>query len=606
CDMCAAPIFSTYFSCCLCMEEVCVECFVEWDDAAVVERVSSRAKDLPGAKDGGGEASAKAAKGAKGSAEGRGGIAYCKRYTCTEEDRAITYTTQHKKRQFVRVSHFSEGELEMMLRKVNRVVQYCDRLDETQPAGYSSISLCANALGRGGQQTRVDSSWINEMLDRIDQDTEVIASLGDADFGVDPALRQGPREAAAVPQATPGAGPSHSQAHFLEAQWDTKLNTRLLKATKHAVNEWQTQPVYVRADELTLREFARLWEEGHVIVVRGLADAAARSQWAPAALVSALKQPAVQVAELNAQKPARGEWTLAQFLQLFDAADAGTDGDHRKRLLAARLRAVVSLADGALRERAAALVPFAQYTAADGQLNLVNRLPSQYTRPADFGPELHCTYGTRGGGGSVDNLRCEVADMVSLLVYAADADSALPVPEAAAPAPARRQQRRASSEFWGGVGGAVEWDIYAPAAADQLRAFLEDAGQRDVMRGHAYMSEERKAELFEQLGDDARSCRVWQDEGDAVFVPAGSTYQRRTFRNTVCVQSKFLSPEHVATARRVSAEVATRTKGARRREALPIMDILWWTWMGSDAQGQQQADEVIATPRRAAQRRSKI
>ncbi|KAJ2343884.1 hypothetical protein GGF43_005592, partial [Coemansia sp. RSA 2618] len=280
CDICSAPIFSTYFSCCLCMQEICVECFSEWDDGCIVERCFSFEK------------------GAKNQTDSKSGIAYCKRYTCTEDGKAITYSTQHKKRQFVRVSHFSDGELEMMLRKVNCIVQYCDLLDETQPAGYSSISLCANALQRGGQKTRVDYSWTSSTLDQIDRDTEVIASLGDADFGADPGLRQGPRDAYDGVD-TPGAGPSHSQSHYLEAQWDAKLATQLLSSTRAQVPAWRTQPVYVSGDNLTLREFARLWEDGRVIVVTGLLSDEFVDEWTPQALREALGELPVHVAELN-------------------------------------------------------------------------------------------------------------------------------------------------------------------------------------------------------------------------------------------------------------------------------------------------------------------
>ncbi|KAJ2482699.1 putative JmjC domain-containing histone demethylation protein 2C [Coemansia sp. RSA 2131] len=587
CDICTVPIFSAHFTCCMCMQQVCTDCFSEWNDSDIVERCTSFEK------------------GNKGQTDCTSGLGYCKRYTCLNDGKTITYSTKHKKRQFVRVSHFSDAELEMMMRKVNRIVQYCDLLDDTQPAGYSSISLCANALQRGGLQSRVDFTWINSKLDQIDKDTEVIANLGDADFGADPTLRPGPREVCTASEAL-GAGPSHSQSQYLEAQWNYKLTTQLLPSGRMHDDAWQIQPIYVTAENLTLREFARLWEEGQVIVVKGLLSDDHAAEWTPQALRDALGELPAQVMGVNMLQARGGGWTLRQYLQLFDESAGATPDAQQKKLLAARMRASVELnkaADDvhsdqlkAMCERARALLPFSQYTAADGQLNLVNRLPNQYARPPDFGPELHCMYGSQGTG-SVENLRCEVADIVNLLVYVSSADYALPAVEGGVRRKSRRMSRDDTyTETETDPAECVQWDIYGPGTIDHVREFVEEtaSGNCNVMNGHVYMSDEQQAELYERSEGAARPCRVLQSVGDAVFVPAGSLYQRRTLRNTSSVQSKFLSPEHAVAARCVSSALTAEKAYARRREAVPVMDILWWTWMGSDA---AQADEVVASGR---------
>ncbi|KAJ1762079.1 hypothetical protein LPJ69_002871, partial [Coemansia sp. RSA 1752] len=585
CEICTVPIFSAHFTCCMCMQQVCINCFSEWNDSDIVERCTSFEK------------------GHKVQTDSTSGLGYCKRYTCLDDGKTITYSTKHKKRQFVRVSHFSDAELEMMMRKVNRIVQYCDLLDDTEPDGYSSISLCANALQRGGLQSRVDFSWINSKLDQIDKDTEVIASLGDADFGADPTLRPGSREVCAASEA-PGAGPSNSQSQYLEAQWTSKLTTQLLPNGRGQVDAWQTQPVYVAADNLTLREFAQLWGEGRVIVVEGLLSDDHAAEWTPQALRDALGELPTQVMGVNTYHARAGGWTLRQYLQLFDESAGATPDVQQKKLLAARMRASVELSKivedvhgdqlKAMCERARALLPFSQYTAADGQLNLANRLPNQYARPPDFGPELHCMYGTQGTG-SVENLRCEVADIVSLLVYASPADYALPAVEGGGRRKSHRMKRGDTyTETESGPEECVQWDIYGPGMSDQVREFVEEtaSGNCNVMNGHVYMCDEQQAELYERSDCVIRPCRVVQSVGDAVFVPAGSLYQRRTLCNTSSVQTKFLSPEHAETARLVSSAFTTEKTYARRREAVPVMDILWWTWMGSDS---AQAYEVVAS-----------
>ncbi|KAJ2615140.1 Lysine-specific demethylase 3B [Coemansia sp. RSA 1365] len=610
CDTCAAAIFSTYFSCCLCMKEICVECFSTWEDSDITERCSLYEKG------------AKAGTNGKNDSDHQSSISHCKRFTFEESGEPTTYRTLHKKCQFVRVSHFSECELEMMLRKVNRVVQYCDLLDETQPAGYSSISLCANALKISSTQSRKDYTWTSSILDRIDCDTEVIASLGDADFGADPTLRPESKESCTGLE-TSGAGPSKSQSHYLEAQWDAKIRSLLL-SQHFSLQEWQRPPVYVPADDITLREFSRLWEEGYIVVVTGLINKLDEQIWNPDALLRVLGKLSTPIYEASGRRSALGDWPLTQFLQLFNAKDFDVSGEaegesdeRRKKLLATRLRACINLGcemDSEnpkvdpdqwqdLRNSASGILPVSQYTSANGQLNLANRLPGQYTRP-EFGPEIQFTYGTKESG-TVENLRCEFADMVNVMMYASPADQALPsIVKSDAAVPSRRKSRSRQhiqeTESADSSHGTV-WDIYPLPVVDQLREFLQEeapslSSKSDIVHNQQlFMNDRWCEELFERYGDDAKCFRVYQNVGDAVFVPSGYLYQRRIFNNTICVQSKFLGPEHTAAAHRLSRELTTNCRNMRRKEALPVMDILWWTWMRGFGQHDNTANVVISS-----------
>ncbi|KAJ2747847.1 hypothetical protein GGI20_000142 [Coemansia sp. BCRC 34301] len=123
-DECQLQIFSTFFSCSQCMRNLCSQCFVDWNDVGVTSRLQPIVK--------GGRAQ---------------DISSCKQHTFVESGMAATYRSYHKKSQFIRVSYYTECELELMMRKANRIVRYCDHLDETQPVGYNSMSLCANAFG---------------------------------------------------------------------------------------------------------------------------------------------------------------------------------------------------------------------------------------------------------------------------------------------------------------------------------------------------------------------------------------------------------------------------------------------------------------------------
>ncbi|KAJ2546261.1 Lysine-specific demethylase 3B, partial [Coemansia sp. RSA 1933] len=112
-----------------------------------------------------------------------------------------------------------------------------------------------------------------------------------------------------------------------------------------------------------------------------------------------------------------------------------------------------------------------------------------------------------------------------------------------------------------------------------------------------YLNVDQCKELFRSGGDDSRSCRVYQCPGDAVFVPSGSMYQRRVFRNTICMQSGFVSPERMVSTRQLSNEIAELRGHARRDEALPVMDILWWTWMGNETDRNRIAGDIVKVSR---------
>ncbi|KAJ1939956.1 hypothetical protein FBU59_003955, partial [Linderina macrospora] len=72
---------------------------------------------------------------------------------------------------------------------------------------------------------------------------------------------------------------------------------------------------------------------------------------------------------------------------------------------------------------------------------------------------------------------------------------------------------------------------------------------------------------------------------------------RQTTRDTVSVRGKFLSPEHASYARNVSDDV-TKRGNARRHEALPVMDILWWAWLGCSDRGEASAGDFISKSRK--------
>ncbi|KAJ2385014.1 hypothetical protein GGI05_004828, partial [Coemansia sp. RSA 2603] len=334
CEKCAAPIFSAHFACCLCMTEICIQCFEAWDDSSIEENYYTIKK---GAKNDGGTKLLL-------------DMSYCKRTMRPDENGdQIHHSTRHKKAQFVRVSHFTADELELMLRKVNRIVKYCDRLDETQPAGYSSISLCANELGLENPMQATDMSWIYEELDTVDKDTRTIVNMGDVDFGADPALRSLQFDVCPTNMSAK-ASTSRSQSVYLEEDWKIKLYKELL-VPKYPLPAWHMTPIYVSASDLSLRELAQIWgEDSRVVVARDLLGVSELRKWRPETLLKSLAQLPVQISRMGTAGGPIENWSLNQFLCCFtESCAASNEGDSEEtavfidKLRNSRLRACARL-----------------------------------------------------------------------------------------------------------------------------------------------------------------------------------------------------------------------------------------------------------------------
>ncbi|KAJ2886166.1 Lysine-specific demethylase 3B, partial [Coemansia asiatica] len=634
CEKCNAPIFSAYFACCLCMTEICERCFVAWDDSDVKESYVLMSKaEAEGAGSGAG-AGDENEHGAEKSAP----LSYCKRLIQTE-DNGISkrHETRHKKFQFVRLSHFSQGELEMMLCKANKIVGYCDHLDKKLPSGYSAISLCSDELCLRDPDQKIDYSWIYELLDAIDMDSEVIVNLGDADFADAPQLQLS-EDRWVYPNESLGAGPSSSCSQYLEYMWDQKINI-LRSESRQPLKDWNLQPIYISYNGLSLREFARAWEENNVVVATGLFDDRDLHQWNPNVLLTTINMLPADVFEMGTKMRSSTSWPLEQFLQLFSENCAHLTASKRKKwsdccdiLLSACRRAclkpkqedmcmsdqttgnedggdgsgtkilnnsnasakdkskdkskgkgkgkddgkdeskdvganadadsVTGTATGKPRSRWASSankdklantkvgkqteekqdkteatlffknaldsvmqkLPFSQYTSKTGSLNLVNRLPEQYARPS-LDPELQLTYGVCGTG-SRDNLRCEVADMVNVLVYASskrdteflrlkgvkpvNAPRARPrkINAAANNKPKEEPKEESADDPDEPI---VQWDIFPAEATEIIGASKRgNADNNAVYEQSMFLDTKDLQKLYRQYGDDARCFRVYQ------------------------------------------------------------------------------------------------
>ena len=73
--------------------------------------------------------------------------------------------------------------------------------------------------------------------------------------------------------------------------------------------------------------------------------------------------------------------------------------------------------------------------------------------------------------------------------------------------------------------GAAVWDVFPADATDMLRVFLRESVDVDdpVMRQTCYISTSQLRKLREE--HNIISYRIYQNPGEAVFIPAGCAHQ---------------------------------------------------------------------------------
>jgi [histone H3]-dimethyl-L-lysine9 demethylase len=84
----------------------------------------------------------------------------------------------------------------------------------------------------------------------------------------------------------------------------------------------------------------------------------------------------------------------------------------------------------------------------------------------------------------------------------------------------------ASNEDTKAKGGAAVWDIFPSEATEKIRAFLRSTTNRvddPIMRQTFYITPSQLIQLREQY--NVIPWRIFQNPGDAVFIPAGCAHQ---------------------------------------------------------------------------------
>lgn len=237
-----------------------------------------------------------------------------------------------------------------------------------------------------------------------------------------------------------------------------------------------------------------------------------------------------------------------------------------------------------------AMLPAPEYCTANGAFNLSNRLPSFFIKP-DLGPKMFIAYGLDPLDDTchvgTTNLHCDMTDAVNVMCHAqgfgdgGNTSKKYDLGVSATP----------------GIPAAAVWDIFAFDDLPTLRRFVgqlwdEMHGPRqppstpsrssrssfatkvDPIHGQwVYLTKALLHRLDKEHG--VKPWRLYQNPGDAIYIPAGCAHQVANYQNAIKCAFDFVSPENIDR----SAEITRQFGHARREDALQLETTLIYTWM---------------------------
>ncbi|KAJ1984292.1 hypothetical protein H4R34_000760 [Dimargaris verticillata] len=360
--------------------------------------------------------------------------------------------------------------------------------------------------------------------------------------------------------------------------------------TADADRQHERPLVRVNYDAITLDQFQSLWRQGEALVVEGLLSRLALD-WSPAYWGHHHGQQQVTVVDCTTGLNFPRTYTLAEFFCEFDRPDHAAwealAADDRQAmpfatLLRSHPRPIPKLKDWPPTEDFKVqfpdhfadfmqALPFPEYTQRDGQLNLASRLPQCFI-PPDLGPKMYTAYGSDDGikGKGTTNLHLDMADAVNLMVHCS--------PDFHAGADCARQRR-----------GAAVWDIFHADDLPKIRRFLRQhketrlAMSEDPIHDQSiYLNRELREQLFEAEG--VRGWRIYQNPGDAVFVPAGCAHQVCNYTSCIKLAMDFVSPENIRQCRQLTGEFRLLSRSHQRKaDLLQLKSILYHAWLDAQA-----------------------
>lgn len=349
--------------------------------------------------------------------------------------------------------------------------------------------------------------------------------------------------------------------------------------------------------ELTLRQFQALWRRGGIpLVLTGFTDRF-KLPWDPQYFIrNHGREPCFVHDCIDGTAIVA---TVAEFFYKFD--DPACVVSHKLKDWPPS--ADFSTAFPKLFQDFESALPFPSYTARNGTLNLAAHFPEKYNAP-DLGPKMYNAYpapdflpqsedenAQPNDIKGTTNLHLDLTDAMNIMLFSAGGTLASASSTTAKAIPAC---------------GAI-WDIFPPSASAGIRIYLNSpeylashpgatAQDDPIHRQCYYLTETDLTTLSNEY--DVRSHRIFQQPGEAVFIPAGCCHQVRNRKSCVKVAVDFLTPENVVVckglieeARRMAGEFGRAKRG--KEDVLQLWACLGFAWEFYDVEGKEIGGKVV-------------
>ncbi|KAF7360725.1 Clavaminate synthase-like protein [Mycena venus] len=213
-------------------------------------------------------------------------------------------------------------------------------------------------------------------------------------------------------------------------------------------------------------------------------------------------------------------------------------------------------------------VPMPNYVRRDGVFNISSHFPEKAV-PPDLGPKMYNAYGNPNGTG-VDSqgstkLHMDMADALNIMMYATSQN---------------------------GQPGCAAWDIFRASDSDQLRAFIQKRfsliGPDPIHSQEVYLDDESRYALWQETG--VKSYRVYQQVGEAIFIPAGCAHQVCNLSHCIKVAIDFVSLENIGRCEQLTREFREQNVGrAWKEDVLQLRAMMWFAWLSCLKQEEDNA-----------------
>lgn len=214
-----------------------------------------------------------------------------------------------------------------------------------------------------------------------------------------------------------------------------------------------------------------------------------------------------------------------------------------------------------------AALPMPHYTRRDGKANISALFPRNANAP-DLGPKMYTAWTSAEDQVSKGSTRLhmDIADAVNIMYFAATPEHPEQLPES----------RRS---------GVAAWDIFPAQDANKLREYLKETRNLPAEVGDPihcqqyFLDTVDRQRLWLQYG--VRSWRIYQKQGEAIFIPAGCAHQVCNLTDCMKVAVDFVSPENVERCFQLTSEFRMVNKTMARswkEDALQLKTMLWHAW----------------------------